>query len=69
MSNNVYIKVGNGGLKGFLKNLLASSDYINNIKNNYLGTLNLYISLLAQSLGDTSSLDNLKLLQAKDITR
>ena len=67
--STIYIKVGNGGLKGFLYNLLPDSNYIASIKNNYLGTLNLYISLLAQSLGDTTSLDNLKTLLSKDLIR
>ena len=68
-AKNTYVQVGNGGLKGFLNNLINGSNYLNDIKNNYLGTLNLYFSLLAESLGDTTSLENLKLLLAKDLTK
>ena len=49
-----YILKGNGGLNAFLSNLFEGSPYIQNIKDNYNGTLQLYYALLAQSLGDNS---------------
>lgn len=69
LKDTLYIKVGNGGLKKFINNLLNNSDYINSIKEAYNGTLNLYLSLLAQSLGDTSILDNLRALYNNDLIR
>lgn len=69
LKDSLYIKVGNGGLKKFITNLLNGSDYIASIKEAYNGTLDLYLSLLAQSLGDTSILDNLRALYARDLLR
>lgn len=66
---NVYIKVGNGGLKGFLNNMLNESAYMQKLKNNYIGTLELYFSLLAQTLGDSTSLDNLQSALTKDLIK
>ena len=49
----------NGGILQFLNNLLANSDYVNNIIKIYNDSLALYDSLVQQQLGDTSSYQDL----------
>ena len=56
----LYTSDGNGGLMGFLNAITNGSAYINDIINAYVGTLNLYLSLLAQKLGDNTTEQNLK---------
>ena len=64
-SGSLYIKKGNGGLNAFLANLKNGSPYMQEIKDNYNGTLDLYYALLSQSLGDTTTLNNLRNILAQ----
>ena len=68
-NGHIHIKVGNGGLKKFLYNLLSDSEYFNQIKNNYLGTYSLYTSLLADYLNNTTSIENLNLILQRNENR
>ena len=49
----------------FLNALTYRSDYIDKAIDDYIDTLSLYMTLLAQSLGDESALHNLQAVLAK----
>lgn len=63
--SNLYTSYGNGGLMSFLNAITYKSNYISDIITAYQDTLSLYMTLLAQSLGDETLLNKLKDTLAK----